>query len=187
MVPLAIPIFNLVIYCKIWHVLSRSPHTKAANPLTFNGAAGRLENNPKTVAKSGKTTPLPADKGAPVNKKGSSTDFPVLRQFFRTPAETPAAPPGKDEGKPKKAKLQVNTGLVHEDVVDYLKVYADPIACPWALHGKSFTCGYTKEFLMWKSLKETYWMVPKKVWNDSAIAAIVKEHGGPGGKKKKNN
>ena len=164
-------------------VRTRSPHTKAANPLTFNGSAGSNDPLPKAFQKSkGKTSPLsPVPQKSAENKKGSSTDFPNLRQFFRNPP-----PPVEDAttGKPKKAKMAVNTGLIHDTVKEYLAVYEDAIARPWALHKKSFTCGYTKEFLMWKSLKETAWMVPKKVWRDRAIADIVAEHGGRG---KKNN
>jgi hypothetical protein len=163
-VPLVIPLINLSIYLHLRHALKKSPHTTAANPMTFNGRPGSIGDARASKKKgwcgcSGHVvSPMPKpDK----NPKGSSVDFGVLRQFFQ--------PPRIDAKKPRLAR---NGDLIDESnksIKQYLTVYEDERAKPWRLKNKHFICGYEKEYLMWKSAQFTSWIFSSRHVNDANV------------------
>ena len=140
---LFIPFMNLCIYRRLRRVLSASPHTRVANPTTFNGKEGQVDEPglPKRKAKV-----KPSDVG---NKKGSDVPYADLRQFF--------SQPGKVE-KGRKPTLRCDPRCIHESIRDYLNVYEAKRAKPWTQKGKRFICGFTKEFMMNTAEKGTRWL-----------------------------
>ena len=140
---LFIPFMNLCIYRRLRRVLSASPHTRVANPTTFNGKEGLVDEPglPKRKAKV-----KPSDVG---NKKGSDVPYGDLRQFF--------SQPGKLE-KGRKPSLRCDPRCIHESIRDYLNVYEAKRAKPWTQKGKRFICGFTKEFMMNTAEKGTRWI-----------------------------
>jgi len=140
---LFIPFMNLCIYRRLRRVLSASPHTRVANPTTFNGKEGLVDEPglPKRKAKV-----KPSDVG---NKKGSDVPYGDLRQFF--------SQPGKPE-KGRKPTLRCDPRCIHESIRDYLNVYEAKRAKPWTQKGKRFICGFTKEFMMNTAEKGTRWI-----------------------------